>query len=177
MSGTASKAGIDVTFYPGWVNHTGGMVLDLGTYEVGGYYVAWRYPVVIAGDMTTTVGFPWTQGTDLPDNAILGVGPWAYYSGTGGFAYGASVGVNYANISFNGDDDIYEAVAKFNFDGAGGGVLVAIAKDNTLGGLTISAGVTAIDGAAVPEPSAMLLGLLAVGSSACARRRARPVRG
>ncbi|MDB4491874.1 PEP-CTERM sorting domain-containing protein [bacterium] len=120
--------------------------------------------------------YQFSQGADMAFTIPSTSGSGRYLL-SNNFIYGATVGDNYANISFNGNDSIYEGVAKFNFDGAGGGKLLAIAKDDDGNYLPISAAVTEIDAAAVPEPSAMLLGLLAVGSCACARRRARPVRG
>jgi hypothetical protein len=177
VSGTAAWAGIDVTLYPGWTGYVVGDVFSLnysgglGQFDsAGGAGKTWYRGLGVSS------GHGFTSGTDNP----IGASNWGSYGRYligGTFVYGAAVGVNYANISFNGNDQTYEGVAKFHFDGAGGGKLLAIAKDDGLLYLPISAAVTAIDGAAVPEPSAMLLGLLAVGSCACARRRARHVRG
>ncbi len=85
--------------------------------------------------------------------------------------YGATLDTtfNYANISFDGDDDVYEAVGQFYLDGAGGGYLVALAVNDDGSALSISAGKTAID--AVPEPSA--LALLALGAGGLITRRQR----
>ena len=91
---------------------------------------------------------------------------------------------NYANISFNGADSVYEAVAQFYLDGSGGGYLMAIATLNeitnpqdlsTVGGLGlgIAAGKAMIDAAAVsavPEPSSHLA-LLALGAGGLTLRR------
>jgi len=86
---------------------------------------------------------------------------------------GSSLGdQNYANISFDGDDDIYEAVAQFNFDGIGGGYLVAIAWNDDGTDLSIIDGKAMIDNA-VPEPSG--LALLALGSVGLVARRRRRV--
>ena len=101
------------------------------------------------------------------------------YRQSGIFVGGAVDGINYASISFDGTNGVYEAVGKFDlgdFNVGDDAQLIAIAVSDQ-GALSISDGVVAIDSAAVPEPSGMLLGLLALGSSACARRRARPVRG
>ena len=88
------------------------------------------------------------------------------------FVYGAQSGpANYVNISFNGSDSVYEAVGQFNFDGMGGGYLMAIAKNDDNTALSISAGKAAID--AVPEPSA--IALLALGAGGMAMRRRRKV--
>ena len=118
-----------------------------------------------------------TQGTDV--TAVGGyITSGSYYDN--GFFGGAVAGINYANISFNGDDGIYEAVGKFFFDGEGTGRLIAIAtvEDvpdpenlSLVGGpaLSISDGVTMIDN--VPEPSA--LALLGLGAAGLIARRKR----
>ena len=85
------------------------------------------------------------------------------------FVWGAVAGMNYANISFDGDDDIYEAVGQFFFDGQGGGYLVALAVDSEGDALSISAGKAAID--AIPEPTTT--GLLALGAAGLALLRRR----
>ena len=116
-----------------------------------------------------------TRGSDLSVN--LGDPGGFYYSPNSYFVFGAEgSSANYVSIDF-GADGMYEAVGQFDFATPGSGTLVALALDTTGATLSISAGKAAIDAAAVPEPSGMLLGLLALGSSTCARRRARPVRG
>lgn len=110
-----------------------------------------------------------TRGTDLANiTAGLNRGYYAYDNGTIYFYYGAIAGAeNYANISFNGDDDTYEAVGQFFFDGAGGGYLIALAVNDDDTALSISDGKAAID--AIPEPTS--LGLLAMGAAGLAMLR------
>jgi hypothetical protein len=113
-----------------------------------------------------------TRGGNLTASAGSKDGP--YHNTTSAFLFGAqSGGENYANITFNGPDDVYEAVGQFYFDGTGGGYLIALAQNSDNSALSISDGKTAIDNAAVsaiPEPSSNLA-LLALGSAGLLIRR------
>lgn len=112
-----------------------------------------------------------TDGGDLLNTFSAGR-RYGRYRELDSFARGAQAGsANYANISFNGDDFIYEAVGQFYFDGAGGGYLIAIARNDDFSALSISAGKAAID--AVPEPSA--IALLSLGAGGLMMRRRRKV--
>ena len=108
-----------------------------------------------------------TSGKDL---TITGPSSDGRYTNYGYFTNTAQSGsTNYANISFNGNDTVYEAVGQFSFDGSGGGYLVALAINGDNSALSISAGKAAID--AVPEPSAIALLALGAGGMAMRRRK------
>jgi len=90
-------------------------------------------------------------------------------SNDGGATYGDA---NYASISLNGADGVYESVGQFHI-GSSELWLIALAKNDDNSALSISAGKTAIDGAAVsavPEPSSHLA-LLALGAGGLTLRR------
>jgi PEP-CTERM motif len=112
-----------------------------------------------------------TSGANI--KAAFAAGSSSYFLGnTKEFTAGAQSGsANYANISFNGNDSVYEAVGQFHLDGLGGGYLIALARNDDNSALFISDGKLAID--AVPEPSA--IALLALGAGGMAMRRRRKV--
>ena len=110
-----------------------------------------------------------TQGGDLAADVAASIG---YYIYGGEFTAGAMLGdQNYANLTFDADDTVFEAVGQFFFDGADGGYLVAIATNEDGSALSISDGVDLIDAASVPEPSGLTL--LALGSAGLLARRQR----
>ena len=121
----------------------------------------------------TFYGQLFTSGTDLGYYTATSVG-FFLVSDAG---FGATSGdANYANISLNGNDGVYESVGQFHI-GSGELWLIALAKNDDNSALSISAGKTAIDGAsgsgatsAVPEVSSHLA-LLALGSAGVLTRR------
>ena len=186
VSGTSAWAAIEVTFYPNPLDF-GSLGFPSDKSVPSGINRGFVEPSL--GLTYFRLGLPvsdlrfWSQGAEIVTSSI-GYGS-LFYSVDGAAYFGAARdAINYANISFSGNPDggvgDYEAVGKFYIGTdaiTNPSQLLAIATDTGGGYLPIPTAVAAIDAAAVPEPSGMLLGLLALGSSACARRRARPVRG
>jgi len=72
-------------------------------------------------------GSYFTDGSDL--NATS-QGSYGRYFLQGYLVNGAvSGGGNYANVSFDGDDGMFESVAQFNFDGMGEGFLIDLRSE------------------------------------------------
>ncbi len=168
-AGQANAATV-VTFYgPGAQSPSTDPATPVGI-DFGLYFPNF-YALDSSGGAASSFGYQnggggyFTAGTDLTPTQGNGIG---LYVTSGSFDFGAAAGnQNYANISFDGDDDIYEAVGQFFFDGAGGGYLVALAINDDDTALSISAGKAAID--AIPEPTTA--GLLALGAAGLAMLR------
>ncbi|MEY3895579.1 MAG: hypothetical protein RLZZ214_1098, partial [Verrucomicrobiota bacterium] len=154
-SGVTPHAGINpsvTSFNPGY------MVLDYDGGPNGSFFSA-------------AEGAFFSRGTDLSSDSSWSAG---YFQPPGNtYSYGAQSGdANYVNLSLNGNDGIYEAVAQFHIT-AGELWLIALAKNSDNSDLSISAGKTAIEGgatSAVPEVSGHLA-LLALGSAGVLTRR------
>jgi hypothetical protein len=184
VAGAEARAALQVTFSPSAAQITAGRGLDVN----GGYLDQ-------GGDGKSAFGYDSNSsimfsngdaGGDLAAGVVITFSPRnfeysGYFVNGGVFKYGATAGsANYANISFNttGTPTLghaFEAVGQFNLNADGTGALLAVAWNDDDAPLSISAGKIAIDAAAVPEPSAALLALLALGSTACARRRRHAV--
>ena len=139
------------------------MVLDYDGFPNGSFFSA------------TIENIMFSRGTDLSSNGNSSNG---YFQPPGNeYSYGAQSGdANYVNLSLNGNDGVYEAVAQFHIT-AGELWLIALAKNSDNTDLSISAGKTAIEGgsgsgatSAVPEVSGHLA-LLALGSAGVLTRR------
>ena len=175
VAGAEARADLKVTFYPNTVPHTagGGLAVSGGFANANGG----------GGDITYfrfSNGTYFTNGLAANDKTQAWVNGQSYtygmYKFNGALVYGATEGINnYAQISYDTEDGNYEAVGQFDFKSVGAGQLLAVAYNDDGTDLPISAGALAITAAAVPEPSAALLALLALGSTACARRRRHAV--
>lgn len=141
--------------------------IDVGSrFDLVSRYVADAFYAVVAFGTSKTY---FTNGADLTglNQADWGYGEYFDSGVANGATFNSSN--NFANISFNGADGVYEAVGQFYLDGAGGGYLVAMAINDDGSALTISQGKAAID--AIPEPSG--LALLALGAGGLLARRRR----
>ena len=161
IAGQADAATVVTLFGPGAQDPSSTPPTPAG-FTVGsafypGYYHAVDSAEIVAafGDLGSIDGY-FTAGPDFES-----ISNWGYAS----YSYGGSA-INGATF---GSDGSYEGVAQFYFDGAGGGYLVALARNDDNSPLSISAGKTAID--TVPEPSAMALLALGAGGLIARRRR------
>jgi hypothetical protein len=185
VAGAEARAALQVTFSPSAAQIAAGRGLDVG----GGY-------IDQSGLYNSTFSYAGVNNTIFTDGELgndhafiagsthQGYGYWGEFARTGVFKNGATSGSdNYANISFNSwtdssdvdPDESFEAVGQFDFNSDGTGTLLAVAWDDNNYPLAISVGAAEIQAAAVPEPSSMMLGLLALGATACARRRRHAV--
>lgn len=172
LAGQADAA-ITVTFYgPGAQSPSTTPATPAGfnigfNFDVGERVIVNNNAAAIVGYGSTSY---FTNGTDHAGFTSFGFGQYVY---TNIVSQGVTLNSNqnYANITFNGNDVVYEAVGQFYLDGNGGGYLVALAKNDDNSALSISAGKAAID--AIPEPSG--LALLALGAGGLLARRRRQV--
>jgi hypothetical protein len=148
-----------------------GISMGVATYEYGT-----RRMLDVSGKTLFAYSFSvnsiFTSGFDLYDTKST-YEKYGLYFLSGGINGAQSGSANFVNISFDGDDGIYEAVGQFYLDGLGTGYLIALAINDDNSALSISAGKAAID--AVPEPSAIALLALGAGGMAMRRRRRRKV--
>ncbi|WP_367872148.1 PEP-CTERM sorting domain-containing protein [Luteolibacter sp. Populi] len=169
-----SEAATIVTLYGPGAQSTTSTPSTPGGFDIGfGYYPGSRY---VADSGAARLAFSntgrsyFTTGGDLDASTGLGWGFGTYlYEGAAVNGVILNSDQNFANISFNGADGIYEGVGQFYLTGDGTGYLVALAINDDNSALSISAGVDAIE--AVPEPSG--LALLALGAGGLMMRRRR----
>ena len=165
MAATEARADIVVTRYSSPDDYPSGISIS-GGFVDSSFAAATYFGLSLDGGGTV-----FTRGSDLS----VSVGDVGGYYHTdfnaNPFVLGAEgSSQNYVSIDF-GADGVYEAVGQFDFATPGSGTLVALALDTTGATQSISAGKAAIDAAAVPEPSGLLLGLLALGATGSRRRR------
>ena len=164
VAATEARADIVVTRYSSPDDYPSGISIPIAQRTL----LLAAYPTYIGANVVDAAVTLFTRGSDLSVNSHNSGG---YYRTDSGFLFGAEgSSANYVSIDF-GADGVYEAVGQFDFVTPGSGTLVALALDTTGATLSISAGKAAIDAAAVPEPSGLLLGLLALGAAGCRRRR------
>ena len=171
LAATEARAAIVVEFFSPGDDYPSSIYLLFGSVDPSGS------PASFFGYDTTTRAY-FTHALDAafdPDGATSDYKKGKFIVTDSGnvLGYGASgTESNYANISFTGNADVFEAVAKFELNSDGSGTLIAIATNGT-SSLSIVDGAAAINAgpSAVPEPSCLLLGLLALGAAGCRRRR------
>ncbi|MES2438338.1 MAG: PEP-CTERM sorting domain-containing protein [Verrucomicrobiota bacterium] len=173
LAGQADAATVVTFFGPGAQSPTSSPATPAG-FDVGSFYTAGNRYIVdsaaIGAGYSSASNAYFTNGTNLSfaPTDTFGFGQYV----KNGAAFGGAVlnsDQNFARLNFTVADSTFEAVGQFYLDGAGGGYLVALARNDDNSALNISAGKSAID--AVPEPSA--LALLALGAGGLIARRKR----
>lgn len=173
LAGQSEAATIVTLYGPGAQNTTTTPATPAG-FNIGfGYYPGSRY---VAESGAARVAFStagnsyFTSGGDLDASTGLNWGFGTYlYEGSAVNGAILNSDQNFANISFDGNDGVYEGVGQFYLTGDGTGYLVALAVNDDATALSISAGVDAIE--AVPEPSGLALLALGAGGLMVRRRR------